>query len=526
MSRRSHFPLAGLPLRHLFVALLAALLAVSTLGTVAQADPAAPADPAVDAGDPVAQEVAEQALETVREMLEPVPSGATSDPVAPAEGEGADLTMALRDLAVTRTDLPTHLQDDAGRLLARPNPTDPVGGIECSNGSGLPCYTVPEATPVCGSGICVHRVASTADAASASYANVVLGVLQHVAGRYAAAGYRPPVGDGAIGTSSGGAGNGSNVFDVYLADLGQRGLYGYCTTDQRVSGHTTAAAYCVLDNNYAEYGAVPGPLANLQVTAAHEYFHAVQFAYDVNEETWLLEATAVWAEDELYDDINDNRQYLRGGPLGLPAQPLDYRRGLAPYGAWIFFKFLSERYPAVNAPGGLPTIVRDVWELAAGAPNARQALGAALGVRGTDLRKQFGWFAAANRRPAANYSEGAYYPTASLWRGVKLSGSRRSFSASTSLKHLASRTVRFKSKFSGKARLRVHVDAPNRKKGSFAVVTIKKKGKPPVSKKVKINKKGNKTVAYPFGKKVKWVEVTVANSGKKDGKVKVSANVR
>ncbi|MDQ6523591.1 hypothetical protein RB608_08280 [Nocardioides sp. LHD-245] len=521
MPRRSHLPFPGLPLRTLLGALLAALLIVPLSGGAAQADPApaAPAAaplPVVAADDPVAQELAEQALEKVQELIEPAPSA------TPATADSADLTMALRDLAVTREDLPPSLQEDAARLLARPStahrPPPGSGGIECTPGSGLPCYTMGEAAPVCGGGICVHYVTGTADAATPPYVNAVLSVMNNVASRYAAAGYRAPVGDGVNG-------GGTNLFDVYLADLGSRGLYGYCTTDQRVSGHVTAPAYCVLDNNYAEYGAVPGPLANLQVTAAHEYFHAVQFAYDVNEETWLLEATATWAEDEIYTDINDNRQYLKGGPLGQPAQSMDYQRGLAPYGAWIFFKYLSERFPAVNGPGGMPVIVHDIWELAAGAPNARQAIGAALAARGTDLRTQFGRFAAANRQPALNYAEGAAYMRARLWRGVKLTNSRRSFSDRTSLNHLASRTIRFKSKVSGKARVRIHVDVPKRKKGGYVMVTIKKKGKTPVTKMVKINRKGDKTKAFAFGKKVKWVEVTLANAGKKDAKASVSARV-
>ncbi|TQK69660.1 MXAN_6640 family putative metalloprotease [Nocardioides sp. SLBN-35] len=521
MSRRSHFPFLGL-----LSALLAALLTVSVLGGTARADDTDPAaDPAapgaavpVDIDDDVAQATAEQALETVQDIVEAAPNAAPTDATT-----GADLTMALRDLALTRDDLPTSLQDDAARLLARPGtgyrPPPGSGGIECTNGSGLPCYTAPEAAPTCGSGICVHYVqgayspSTGSDAPAPNYPAAVLNVMKNVASRYVASGYRTPVSDG-------------NEFDVYLADLGKRGLYGYCTTDQRVGGHVTAAAYCVLDNDYAEFGPVPGPLGNLQVTAAHEYFHAVQFAYDVNEDTWLLEATATWAEDEVYPAINDNLQYLKGGPLGQPAQPLDHRKGLAPYGAWIFFKYLSEHFPAVNGPGGMPTIVRDIWDLAAGPANSRQAINAALAARGTDLRTQFGWFTAANRRPALNYAEGGAYPRARLWRGVKLSGSRRSVSDSVELRHLASRTIRFKSKFRGKAHLRVHVDGPKRKKGGYVLVTIKKKGQAPLTKMVKINRKGDKTKRYEFGKKVQWIEITFANAGKKDATAKVSATAR
>jgi hypothetical protein len=518
MPRRSHFPFIGL-----LSALLAALLTVSVLGGVARADDSYPAVPAgtavpVDIDDTVAQATAEQALETVQDIVDAAPT--TAPTTAPADATtAADLTMALRDLAVTRDDLPVGLQDDAAQLLARPGtahrPPPGSGGIECSPGSGLPCWDAAAANSAqaeCGSGICVRYVTSTVDAPPTGYPQAVLNVMTYVRQHYLAAGYRAPLNDG------------DGIFDVYLADLGSRGLYGYCTTDTRVSGHTGAPAYCVLDNDYAEFGPVPGPVGNLQVTAAHEYFHAVQFAYDINEDPWLMEATATWAEDEVFDDVNDNRQYLKGGPLGQPAQPLDHRKGLAPYGAWIFFKYLSEHFPADS--GGMPVIVRDIWDLATGPANSRQAIGAALAARGTDLRTQFGWFAAANRRPALNYSEGTAYPRARLWRGVRLSPSRRSVSDSVELKHLASRTIRLKSKFRGKAHLRVHVNGPKRKKGGYVLVTIKKRGQAPVTKLVKVNRKGDKTKRYQFGKKVQWIEITFANAGKKDATARISASAR
>ena len=152
-------------------------------------------------------------------------------------------------------------------------------------------------------------------------------------------------------------------FDVYLANLGDDQLYGYCTSDdphfdlgsnyQFFDG----SAYCVVDNNYTE--AIfqnHSPLENLQVTAAHEFFHAVQFAYDAFEDQWLLEATATWMEDEIYDDIDDNLQYLVDGPLRKPLIPLDKGATNADpcchvYGDWIFFRFLSEHFGPAERRG-------------------------------------------------------------------------------------------------------------------------------------------------------------------------------
>ena len=68
----------------------------------------------------------------------------------------------------------------------------------------------------------------------------------------------------------------------------------------------------------------------MRVTAAHEFFHAVQFGYDYFEDVWLMEASSAWVEDEIFDDIDDNRQYLAKSPLSSPAAPLDYSTRAGP----------------------------------------------------------------------------------------------------------------------------------------------------------------------------------------------------
>ena len=56
-------------------------------------------------------------------------------------------------------------------------------------------------------------------------------------------------------------------------------------------------------NNHTE-------LENIQVTAVHEFFHAIQFSYNCYERFWFMEATAVWSEDELYNNVNDHYRYI------------------------------------------------------------------------------------------------------------------------------------------------------------------------------------------------------------------------
>ena len=102
------------------------------------------------------------------------------------------------------------------------------------------------------------------------------------------------------------------------------------------------------------------PIKNLRVTAAHEVFHAVQFAYDILEDLWILENTAVWMEDEVYGGINDNLQYLANSSLKHPVVPLDFGDSLFQYGNYIFWKFATEKFGT--------RLVKQVWNKADGSP--------------------------------------------------------------------------------------------------------------------------------------------------------------
>ncbi|HEX2111802.1 MAG TPA: MXAN_6640 family putative metalloprotease [Gaiellaceae bacterium] len=208
--------------------------------------------------------------------------------------------------------------------------------------------------------------------------------------------------------------------DVYVADVGSIGLYGYCTSDDPARARRrSVSAYCVVDDDFARSqfeGAATG-LRALKVTAAHEFFHAVQFAYDWLEDLWLMEGSAAWIEDEVYDRIDDNLQYLRTSPVSTRFffLPLDYYNpdpseidaGFK-YGAWIFFRYLSERYGR--------DVVRSVWRRAdarRGAPDeySIQAVESALFLRGDEFGSVFADFGVANVHPSTTYAEGARYPT-------------------------------------------------------------------------------------------------------------------
>ena len=138
-------------------------------------------------------------------------------------------------------------------------------------------------------------------------------------------------------------------FHVYYQQLA---YYGYCmptnvelfATSPVAQG--TASAYIVIENDF--YGFPPNDedrtgrevvrTGATKVTQAHEFMHAVQFNINVYGSGWLMESHATWAEDAVYDDINDWRWYINRF-LATPDFPI-FNRYL--YGAAFFQNWLSE----------------------------------------------------------------------------------------------------------------------------------------------------------------------------------------
>jgi hypothetical protein len=276
----------------------------------------------------------------------------------------------------------------------------------------------------------------------------------------------------------------------------------------------------VLDEDYQEFP-TNTPVENLQVTAAHEYFHATQFAYDRYEDSWLLESTAAWVEDEMYDGVDDNVQYLASSQLARPGTPLDTfsQRTLFHYGTWTYFRFLTEKFRARKGP--LPRLVLDVFRKADGARGGPdqyswQAVNSVLRARKTTGARMLGAYAVGNRRPARTYDEGRAnrYRTAPLGLSRTLRPSKRSASAGPRIDHLATWTARFTpSRLSGTAwKLRVRLDIAPAKRGSIALVTRTSKAGKVVTKRVRLNGQGNGTRVVPFSSaRVGSIEVTLVN---------------
>jgi hypothetical protein len=432
-------------------------------------------------------------------------------------------TLILRDLAARAGQLPPRQRRQAHALLARL--TDP-------SGDGLhPAYTVHQQQPLCDAHLCVHWVATTDDAPAPTDANhdgvndwvaLTKRVFDHVwQVEVGDMNYRKPLSDQASVNNEG-----DGRLDVYVADLGADGLYGYCTTDDPHadpgSGYRyfDVSAYCVVDDDFARSQFTSGAYgaAALEVTAAHEFFHAVQFAYDWLDDTWLMEGSAAWMEDQVYDSVNDNRQYLRTSALTAPRMPLDRNEPFWHYGAWIFWRFLSERLG--RGRHDYPGILRQVWSRAAGGPHDRdeyslQATRNALEEHGLRFAPLFATFAAWNRAPARSYSEGRAYPAARDRASVALGGRRLATRwGRTRLDHLTSTSYGYAPArgLPRGARLRVDVALPSRAAGGAAVLLVVGRQGGARVVPVRVSRRGRGSARVGFSRRaVRRVELVLAN---------------
>jgi hypothetical protein len=440
-----------------------------------------------------------------------------------ARASARDATLILRDLAARAPDLDGAEQVAAERILARPDDGDvPVGDG----------WTEPEAdeSPVCAENVCVHWVDGSSDAPPAvdadasgipDWVELTLATWREIwFQQIDAIGYRAPLSDESSPNG------GTRKLDVYLDNLGSIGYFGYCTSDDP-SKHDpdvfAVSAFCVIDNDFArrQYGTEHTSQEYLEVTSAHEFHHASQFAYDWGEDAWLMEGTAANVEETVYPAINDNVSFLElWSPLTKPSSPLD-RGGFgdSEYGSWIFWRYLEEKV------AGDSSILREVWERADAfdpSPAAGddppddyslEAVRHELGERGLGFAGVFAGFATTNRLLDYVDALDAGYPSPGLTKtftvGRQAPDTRW---RSWRINHLATRYFAFQpgQQVQGNARLRVSTRLPPN--GATATLIIVDADGSTTRRRLQRKATGYAAGTTPFGREdVKRVEVVLSN---------------
>ena len=172
-------------------------------------------------------------------------------------------------------------------------------------------------------------------------------------------GFRRPPSDADLPGDNGGDGR----FDVYLADFAGASD-GAFRVDRCERDHPgRCVGFVVQENDFSGY-AYSGFEEATRILGSHEYFHAVQAAYDASLDATLSEGTAVWAS-EVWDPELDDFEGFVGGYLSRTDRSLDVPPPgpvqAFTYGAALFFRFLEERFSR--------ELIRDLFEAIDAAPD-------------------------------------------------------------------------------------------------------------------------------------------------------------
>lgn len=163
-------------------------------------------------------------------------------------------------------------------------------------------------------------------------------------------------------------------YNVYFTNFIENNYYGLTSYDSS-EGAANWVTYLELNNDFTESGLYTKGLDALRVTAAHEFFHAIQLTYNLwDEEIFFYEMSSVWMEETIYPDINDYFQYLP--MLFNTVQSRSLFSGSNEYGNSIFLHMLSKKH-------GL-TILKEIWEQTKNKPPS-EALSNSLNSRNNSL---------------------------------------------------------------------------------------------------------------------------------------------
>ena len=294
---------------------------------------------------------------------------------------------------------------------------------------------------------------------------------------------------------------------MYLGDLGRHGYFGYCTTDDDAAWHSRrVSAYCVLDNDYLDPRlGLDSPIAGLRATAAHELFHAVQFAYDWLEDLWLMEGTATWIEDVTFPGVHDSLRCL----------PRTRSAGRTCRSTWdAAASSTGTGSSGVTPPSGsgaASSARRGSGPGATCTPSLPR--GGAVAGRGLSIPRLFAGFAAANRVPATAYREGHLYPRAQAFAAYGLGDARPAVSGSTGVAHL-SKTIAFRAASAlGPRSLALELTVGRGIASSRVTALVVRPGGDVERRRILLDGNGSGRAVVPFGLGVRRVDLVLANAG-------------
>lgn len=255
--------------------------------------------------------------------------------------------------------------------------------------------------------------ANAVPTADVSPANGIPDFVEWLA-NYSDSSYRTEVTNlGQLEPPSDGTAGGDSKYDIYTEEMP---YYGY-TQPEGAGSNPWNDAYSYISVHRSFLGFPPNDDPDgdqkgaAKVTIAHEYYHAVQFAYDYTEQLWFMEASSTWMEDYVYDPVNDNYNYLYLW-FSYPDYSLHTTTNNHEYAAYIWPKYLVQNFGA--------SIMPQIWnQLISSTPYP--VMTSILAGDGTTLNDQFAHFLCWNyitntRDDGLHYTDASHLPLISTVR--------------------------------------------------------------------------------------------------------------
>lgn len=207
---------------------------------------------------------------------------------------------------------------------------------------------------------------------------------------------------------------GTKPYDVYVIDL----VNNYAITvtadvDSMTWEQKNVSSYILFDNDFKGAGyQIQGDDA-IKITAAHEFFHAIQLGYVFRKsDSYFYELTAVWMEDQVFDEV-DNYLYYLDYFFSAPDIPLNGVSFTVPgifkhiYGSCIFAFYIAENFGN--------DAIRQIWQRMPD-QSAVEAANVFFKRHGSDFESEFvkfsvwNYFTGVRSRLDFSYSESQKFP--------------------------------------------------------------------------------------------------------------------
>ena len=258
-------------------------------------------------------------------------------------------------------------------------------------------------------------------------------------------GYNPPLSD--MWSKDNG---GDERYDVYLFS---GPWLGFTMPEEFVSVQSTAITttlYFGINSRTYELVGVSEGKRYIETTCCHEFFHAIQFAYNYYSERWFMETSSTWMERVVYDGSDqgetDGNNYYNSQLnywFRYPDWSLTKFDGWHEYGGVIWNIFLTERYDI--------EIIKDVFKsMSEGTYRELANFYDAFTGRGTSLSRAFKDFTVWNyftnyRYDDRFYSHGKEYPPVPIHLDDVISNypMRTDLDAERAPENLGARYIRF-----------------------------------------------------------------------------------